>query len=98
MTKNEFIRSFAERRGTTYKLADEWIGAVFDELANAIVENPRVEIRGLGTWVHQRYTGRTARDWKTGKEMKLKDTNSIKFKLSRVIADEMHEIYPVEDK
>lgn len=96
MTKSEFIRKFAEDNNTTYVLAEQWINAVFDQLAREIVDNKRVEIRGLGTWTHQRYTGRTARNFATGKEMHLADTISIKFKLSKALTKEMHETYPAE--
>ena len=98
MTKNEFIRKFAEDYNTTQNFAKEWVNKFFDQLAKEIVDNKRLEIRGLGIWKHQFYPGRTANNFATGQKMKLDDTMGIKFQLSQTLVDEMREIYPQKKK
>ena len=94
MTKGEFIRKFADDYNTTYAFAKEWVNNFFDQLAKEIVDNKRLEIRGVGIWKHQLYPGRTANNFATGQKMKLDDTMGVKFQLSQALTDEMRAIYP----
>lgn len=93
MTKAEFIRKFADDNDTTYTAAEQWCNAFFKQLAKEIVDNKRLEIRGLGIWSHRKYRGRTATDFLTKEKIKLDDSIGVRFKLSETLSREMREIY-----
>ena len=87
MIKSELIARIAEQNPHLFarnvKIA---VGAIFDEIAAALVRRDRVELRGFGMFTVKTWPARPGRNPKTGDSINVSDTHHPSFKTSR----EMH--------
>lgn len=78
MTRDEFIRSVAERQGNSIMETRYWVDIIFEELKRAILEEENVSIYGFGTFSHRRQKSRRAADF-NAKEYTYEDGVNLKF-------------------
>lgn len=55
----------------------------FDEIITALVCGDRVELRGFGSWVVRKRTGKVVRNPRTNDRIKVGDKGSLYFRASR---------------
>ena len=93
MVKSEIISKLSERIHPKLKKSD--LEKILDTLINTIVdsvkENKSCELRGFGRFSPKKIKGRTnARNPKNGQIIHTKDRNSISFKMSKELKNEVN--------
>lgn len=66
------------------------IDIIIFEIAQALREGRRVEIRGVGSWYLKRLKARIARNPKTGEKIKVADSFGINFKMSKILLNKLN--------
>lgn len=69
MNKSELIKVLSDECSLSSEEATMVVSIFFDSMKQALVENNRVEIRGLGSFKLKNYEGYTGRNPKTGKSV-----------------------------
>jgi integration host factor subunit beta len=72
MNKQELIDAVRAETELTKSEASTFVNLFFDEMANALVNGGRVEIRGLWSFYVKKYKAYTGRNPKTGENVKIK--------------------------
>ncbi len=80
MDKTHLIEALSKDTGLTIRKAKEVVRTLFNSMANALINNDRVEIRGFGTFKVKHYDGYTGHNPKTGKPIKIKPKKLPFFK------------------
>ena len=83
MNKSDLIETLSKDTGLPIRKAEEVVKAVFNSMANALVNNDRVEIRGLGSFKVKHYDGYAGKNPKTGKPIKVKSKKLPFFKCGK---------------
>jgi integration host factor subunit beta len=87
MNKSDLIETLSKDTGLPIRKAEEVVKAVFNSMANALVNNDRVEIRGLGSFKVKHYDGYTGKNPKTGKPIKVKSKKLPFFKCGKELKE-----------
>ena len=69
MNKSELIKTLSDECSLSTEEATLVVNVFFDSMKQALVENNRVEIRGLGSFKLKNYDGYVGRNPKTGKSV-----------------------------
>ena len=72
MNKSELIKALSEQEDISMDAANLVVSTFFDSVKEALLNNQRVEIRGLGSFKIKEYEGYTGRNPKTGKVVTVK--------------------------
>lgn len=71
MNKSELIKVLADECSLPMEEATTVVNIFFDSMKDALVDNNRVEIRGLGSFKLKNYEGYVGRNPKTGKSVSV---------------------------
>ena len=85
MTREEFVRAYAERYETTIRASREACYNVFEFLSEKIATEPKVYIIGLGTFKKRKYKAKRIRNVNTGEYSMVPETEKIVFVASEGI-------------
>ncbi|MDR0338756.1 MAG: integration host factor subunit beta [Desulfovibrio sp.] len=66
MNKSELIKTLADENAISVDESTVVVNTFFDSVKKALLENRRVEIRGLGSFKIKEYQGYSGRNPKTG--------------------------------
>jgi integration host factor subunit beta len=66
MNKAQLIEALAKDENITLKKAEMVVNAIFENMADALVQKERIEIRGFGSFRVKFYNGYKGRNPKTG--------------------------------
>ena len=80
MNKLELIEALKAETGLTKSEAVAVVKVFFDEMADALANGDRVEIRGLCSFFVKKYKAYTGRNPKTGDKVKIKPKKLPFFK------------------
>ena len=80
MNKLELIEALKAETGLTKSEAVAVVKVFFDEMADALANGDRVEIRGLCSFFVKKYKAYTGRNPKTGEKVKIKPKKLPFFK------------------
>ena len=80
MNKKELIDSVAGATGASRRTVSEVIDATIDQIQREVKRGERVSLPGFGTFSRRSRSARTARNPRTGEEIKIKATNVPAFK------------------
>lgn len=72
MNKSELIRALAEKDDLSMDEAALVVNTFFECIRQTLLDNNRVEIRGLGSFKMKQYDGYVGRNPKTGDEVEVK--------------------------
>lgn len=72
-------RILSEKLGVSKAEADEMFNATLEAIREALIEDPDLRIRGLGTFKVVVRKGRTYRNPQTGEPVEKPDTQVVKF-------------------
>ena len=72
MNKSELIKALSEEENISMDDANLVVNTFFDSVKEALLQQQRVEIRGLGNFKIKEYEGYTGRNPKTGKMVTVK--------------------------
>ena len=87
MNKSELIRSFAEENNLSVDEAQVIVNTFFDSIAESLVDDDRVEIRGFGSFKLKEYKGYTGRNPKTGESVPVPPKRMPVFRLGKELKE-----------
>jgi integration host factor subunit beta len=87
MNKSELVEALAEKKGISYKKAEEIVNTIFDAMTNAMLAGERIEIRGFGSFVINEYKAYTGRNPKTGESIAVKPKRLPFFKVGKELKE-----------
>jgi DNA-binding protein HU-beta len=80
MTKADLIAGVATEAGITKSVAEKALSSFLGIIEKALKEGDKVTLTGFGTFQCATRAGRTGRNPRTGKEIKIPSSNVPKFK------------------
>ncbi|MEA2433316.1 MAG: DNA-binding protein HU-beta [Actinomycetota bacterium] len=80
MNKKQLVDSVADTTGETKRVVGEVLDAILDTVEKQVKSGERVQIPGFGTFERRARAARTARNPRTGEEIKIKATKVPAFK------------------
>ena len=83
MNKSELVRTLAEQYQLQPDEASTVVNVFFDSIRTALVEDQRVEVRGLGSFKVKHYPGYQGRNPKTGESVQVKEKRLPVFRLGK---------------
>ena len=87
MNKLELINSLRNEAELTKSEAAAVVDMFFNEMANALTNGDRVEIRGLCSFYVKKYKAYAGRNPKTGKSVKVKPKKLPSFKCGKELKE-----------
>ena len=88
MTKSELISALNKKLPTLqYMKVESAVNCMLEQMANAMVEGERVEIRGFGGFSTRQRPSRLARNPKTGESVSLPAKTVMHFKPGKQMRD-----------
>jgi integration host factor subunit beta len=87
MNKSDLIAELAEKENMTEAKATEIINLIFDGLRDALQNEGRIEIRGVGSFSIREYKAYTGRNPKSGGKIQVKPKRSPYFKVGRELKE-----------
>jgi DNA-binding protein HU-beta len=80
LNKSELINAVAKTTGETKRAVGEVLDGVISEVQKQVKRGERVTLPGFGTFERRNRSARTARNPRTGEEIKVKATKVPAFK------------------
>ncbi len=87
MNRLDLIQTLKTEAGITKTEAAAVVHLFFDEMADALANGDRVEIRGLCSFYVKKYKGYTGRNPKTGEQVKIKAKKQPFFKCGKELKE-----------
>ena len=88
MLKRELVNDVAEQLEGYYKQdIAVAVDIILEEIAQALVEGRRVEIRGFGSFSVRNRKSRSTKNPKTGKMMNIPDRKTLHFTMSKSLKE-----------
>jgi integration host factor subunit beta len=87
MNKLDLIQSLKDSNHLSKSEAEKIVTLFFVEIAHALAQGERVEIRGLCSFFVKRYSGYTGRNPKTGEKVKIAPKKLPFFKVGKELKD-----------
>lgn len=87
MNKSELIEVLSQKKGISFKKAEEIINTIFESMTNAMLSGDRIEIRGFGSFVINEYKSYTGRNPKTGESINVKPKKLPFFKVGKELKE-----------
>ena len=87
MNKLDLIETLKTKAVLTKNEAVAVVNLFFDEMANALANGDRVEIRGLYSFYVKKYKAYSGRNPKTGEEVQIKSKNLPFFKCGKELKE-----------
>ena len=87
MNKNDLIAAVAESTGETRAKAGDAVDAVLTAIAAALKSKEEVRLAGFGTFVAAERKAGTGRNPRTGEEMQIPASTTVRFKAGKGLKD-----------
>jgi integration host factor subunit beta len=87
MNKIELIQALKDSNHLSKSEAEAVINLFFNQMAEALAQGDRVEIRGLCSFFVKKYRGYTGRNPKTGEKVKVASKKLPFFKAGKELKD-----------
>jgi len=87
MNKSDLIVALSKDAGLTKSKAEEVVRTLFNNMANALADGDRVEIRGFGSFKVKHYDGYSSKNPKTGEPIKVKPKKLPFFKCGKELKE-----------
>ena len=91
MNKSELIKTLADECTLPAEESTMVVNVFFDSLKEALMENNRVEIRGIGSFKLKSYEGYTGRNPKTGKSVTVEPKKLPFFRAGKELKEYINE-------
>lgn len=90
MNKSELIAAIAKKADISQKQAGEVLGAVIESIEEAMQKGDKVQLIGFGTFEVRERPARTARNPRTGEEIKVAASKAPVFKAGKALKDSVN--------
>ena len=88
MTKSQLIEQIAKDAGVSKTEAKQILNSFLDTISNELVnEDGKVRLSGFGTFSTAHRKARKGINPRTGESIKIKASNTVKFKPARALKD-----------
>jgi integration host factor subunit beta len=87
MNKSQLIEALAKHENLTLKKAEMVVNVMFENMAEALAQNERIEIRGFGSFKVKRYNGYKGRNPKTGELIEVGGKKLPFFKVGKELRE-----------
>ncbi|MFC1830645.1 HU family DNA-binding protein [Thermodesulfobacteriota bacterium] len=88
MTKTELVEKIAKDTGTSKAAAAEAVNSFLGNITKELKKkNGKVTLVGFGTFTKVRRKARNGRNPQTGEAIKIKASNSVRFKPGKTLKD-----------
>jgi len=87
MNKSDLMEALSRETGLPKVKAEEVVNTVFDQMADALADGERVEIRGFGSFKVKDYKGYIGRNPKTGELIQVSPKKLPFFKCGKELKD-----------
>jgi integration host factor subunit beta len=87
MNKSDLITALKNETDLTKSEAESVVNLFFNQMANALANGERAEIRGLCSFYIKKYKSYTGRNPKTGKQKKIKPKKLPFFKCGKELKE-----------
>ncbi len=89
MNKMDLIATVADGTDLSRAKAGEVVEAVFDAIAGALKNKEEVRLVGFGTFAAATRKASTGRNPRTGEEMAIPESTTVRFKAGKGLKDSM---------
>lgn len=96
MNKSELIAALADKTKMTKRDAEKVLDTFVDTVSGSLAKGEKVQLIGFGTFDVKKRPARTARNPRTGEEIKIKASKSPSFKAGKALKDKVNT--PVKKK
>lgn len=90
MNKSELIVALAEKAAISKKDAEKVLNAFVDSVSGSLAKGEKVQLIGFGTFDVKKRPARTARNPRTGAEIKIAASKSPSFKAGKALKDQVN--------
>ena len=90
MNKTELTAALAEKTGSNKKDAEKAINAFVDVVTEALANGEKIQIVGFGSFEVKTREARTARNPRTGEEIKIEASMAPVFKAGKALKDSVN--------
>ncbi len=90
MNKSELVAAVAEKAEFTKKDAEKAVSGFVDVVTEALVKGEKVQLIGFGTFEAKARPARTARNPRTGEEIKIAASKAPVFKAGKALKDKVN--------
>ena len=90
MNKNDLIAAVADDAGLTRVKAGEAVDAVLSAITKALGRKDEVRLAGFGTFVAAERKAGTGRNPRTGEEMQIPASTTVRFKVGKSLKDSVN--------
>ena len=87
MNKIDLIQALKDSDNLSKSEAEAVVNLSFDQIADALAQGERVELRGLCSFYVKKYSGYTGRNPKTGEKVKIAPKKLPFFKVGKELKD-----------
>lgn len=87
MSKTELVAAIAAKTGISKKDAEASANAFVDAITEALVKGEKIQLVGFGTFEVKDRPARTARNPRTGEEIKVSASKAPTFKAGKALKD-----------
>lgn len=92
MIKSELVQKIADENPHLYhRDVERIVGAIFDEIIEAMAQGNRVELRGFGAFSVKKRDARTGRNPRTGESVKVEEKYVPFFKTGKLLRDRLND-------
>ena len=89
MNKSELIAALADKTKLSKKDAEKVLDTFIDTVSDTLSKGEKVQLIGFGTFDVKNRPARTARNPRTGAELKIKASKSPTFKAGKALKDKV---------
>ncbi len=90
MNKMDLIAAVAESAELPKAKAAEVVDAVFGAIEGALKKDEEVRLVGFGSFATAKRKASTGRNPRTGEEIKIPESNSVRFKAGKALKDSVN--------
>ncbi|NLD83938.1 MAG: HU family DNA-binding protein [Clostridiales bacterium] len=90
MNKSDLITALAAKAELSKKDAEKALGAFVDVVTEALKNGDKVQLVGFGTFESKVRPARTARNPRTGEEIKIEASKTASFKVGKALKDSIN--------
>lgn len=87
MNKAELVKAISEKSGSTIKDSEKFLDSFVETITEAIKKNDDVALVGFGTFSVAERAERIGRNFKTGKNIQIPASKSVKFKVGKALKE-----------
>src|ERR1039457_3416110 len=91
MTRSELIEILATEKNISNAVAEKIVTEIFKSMADTLISGNRIEVRGFGSFEVREYDGYTARNPKTGVQLKVKPKRTPFFKTGKHLKERIND-------